>query len=364
MQWLPTLRVLNFFFATMIFMAPTLQPRELPTIDGPEAGDLHAPPGAYLVVSRPPGEIVALCLADLTETIVRTSRKGAGWAYSISGPDSSGRIVYVENHMVEKRHLLKTIMLDGSNDTEIFTRRGDALWQHVIGEDLELTPGGGRVAFLGALKRRQMHAPKALLQTGPLEIWDLQRKQPLDVSVTALDHGLSWFPDGKRLAFVKLVQLDQIPTLAVKPSNAEMDFGRWREAPATFILNVETGEEVFLHVGWSPVVSADGASVIVADFKDRHMRVRVQTRAASPIEWPGGHWRGPIGLAHDERLVYWGLPTTGAPVRHTKNNSPLVGPKPMGSIKLADLSTGRFRTLITHIDPRRKLSLGVVASHE
>jgi hypothetical protein len=37
------------------------------------------------------------------------------------------------------------------------------------------------------------------------------------------------------------------------------------------------------------------------------------------------------------------------------NNSPLVGPKPMLSLEVADLASGAHETLLDGIDPRRVL---------
>jgi tetratricopeptide (TPR) repeat protein len=44
-----------------------------------------------------------------------------------------------------------------------------------------------------------------------------------------------------------------------------------------------------------------------------------------------------------------GLPTAGAKPKWTEHNSPLVGPKPMLSIKLTDLSNGAFQTVLVVI---------------
>jgi len=65
-----------------------------------------------------------------------------------------------------------------------------------------------------------------------------------------------------------------------------------------------------------------------------------------------------IALLEDDLVLYWSLPTAGAPARFTKNNSPLVGPKPMPTIKLAEIRSQRFQTVLPYIDPRDRLSFG------
>ena len=52
--------------------------------------------------------------------------------------------------------------------------------------------------------------PKAFLNVGKLEIWDVLRKKPLAVDTKALNEPMSWFPDGKRLAYVRLVPRNQL----------------------------------------------------------------------------------------------------------------------------------------------------------
>src|SRR5438552_2167386 len=87
-----------------------------------------------------------------------------------SGRFAAGTIAYVEDHFFvwnekNRRHLLKTIKVDGSEDTTLFSRPGDAMWASTrekgeIGRDLALSPTGGQVAFLSDLAQEQM--PDAL----------------------------------------------------------------------------------------------------------------------------------------------------------------------------------------------------------
>ena len=87
---------------------------------------------------------------------------------------SSGQLVNRKVHKY-KRHLLKTIRIDGTEDREVFSRPGSAMWATTaagkgeIGRTLALAPTGGRVAFLSELASRQM--PQALLHEGTIEIY-------------------------------------------------------------------------------------------------------------------------------------------------------------------------------------------------
>ncbi|MCA9441471.1 MAG: hypothetical protein KC964_11730, partial [Candidatus Omnitrophica bacterium] len=130
-----------------------------------------------LVHDVPPGGITAISLPDLTETIVRKpSREDGATVHTLSNPDLKGRIAYVQNHMIQKKHSLKVAYLDGSDHHEVFTHPGDALWDHSIGESLALSATGGLIATVGQTNGVQMHDPMALLMEGKIEIWKIEDK--------------------------------------------------------------------------------------------------------------------------------------------------------------------------------------------
>jgi hypothetical protein len=52
------------------------------------------------------------------------------------------------------------------------------------------------------------------------------------------------------------------------------------------------------------------------------------------------------------------LPTAGANVEYTKNNSPLRGPKLMLTIKVGNPKNAQFASVVPAIDPRTKVSFG------
>jgi hypothetical protein len=360
-------------FAPLLLLGCAAQRQPLPTVNGPEAPDLVKQVNGHVVMNGrgeddiPDGLVVAIALPSLKSQVVIKSppRDGADTPtlHALSGPDADGRIAYVEDHFFvptdkDRRHLLKVIRLDGTNDTELFSRPGDAMWaKHgEIGHALALSPTGGRVAFLSGLQGVQM--PGALLSAGSVEIWDIARKAGHKADVTAVDDTLSWFPDGKRLAYVELVR----PEAAKGPSELG-DFGAgfkgWEKVPAVHILDTETGKKTFLHLGWRPVVSADGKTVLVQDFDNRLRLVTVADGKSKAVELPG-YWGRTLAVLEGNRVLYWGLPTAGSPPRYTKYNSPLVGPKPMPSLKIAEMDSGKFQTVLPYLDPRDRISIGKV----
>lgn len=342
--------------AAVIVTAIACRGREessLPTLDGPEAEDQVSRVSGYIVMDRPVGGMVALSLPDRKEVVLRPEGTGQGTVHSVSGPDGEGRIVYVENHMVEKFIRLKTMRIPGTDDTVIFERPGDALWQHVIGSPA-LAPEGGLVAFVW--NATPGYAPGI---TGPLEIWDLTTKRGRKTGVTAADEGLAWFPDGQRLAFVELLREREAQLIAPGSPEFAVDYRIKGGTPVISMLDLTDGARTRVHIGIAPLVSPDGTAILMKDAAGRWWSLDLASGSAERASWPGD-WRGPIAWIADDLLLYWGLPTSGSLVRHTEFGSPLVRRQSMGDLKLSVLGTGRFQTVIQGIDPRRRLSFGIV----
>jgi hypothetical protein len=59
-------------------------------------------------------------------------------------------------------------------------------------------------------------------------------------------------------------------------------------------------------------------------------------------------------------VLYTGLPTVAAPSKRPKIKSPLRGPQPKLTIKIAELDSNDFQTLVPDVDSRDFLSFGKV----
>jgi hypothetical protein len=355
---------------------------------GPEAKDLLKQITGYLLETRG-DQILVVSLPDLKETILRPMRPEKAddfpSVHVLSGPDRDGRIAYIEDH--SDKHLLKFIRIDGTGDTAIFSRPGNALWAATaagkgeIGEYLALAPVGGKVAFVSALSDRQM--PGALFSQGTVEIWNVVKKERLTSNASAIDRPMSWFPDGRRLAFVRFVDRTTLPKKGIQVGElVQGDYlPNWKELLAIHVLDIDSGRTEFLSLGEIPVVSADGKTVFVGNWvwlpsatgKTEYApsgiahtqlvwkRVDVATGIAVDVTWPYAQGfeqaNGLIANPSDDLVLYWGLPTAGAPIKRSWSGSFRAG-MTLVTIKAAVLNSNRFQTVIPHIDRRHRVSFG------
>jgi hypothetical protein len=347
------------------------------TVLGPETNRLLPATTGYVLIAfgfdQPAGiahgDIIAIQLPALKDTIVRPrtpeNRIDMRDIHALSGPDAEGRIAYIEEHYFvadhkNLRHLLKTIQLDGTKDTQLFTRRGTALWNDQVGHDLALSRVGGRVAFLSSLVKAQM--PDALLRVGTVEIWDVEKKQQTDRNFKAIE-GIAWFPDGKRMAYAKFVDPKAAAAAGLQTDWSGKTFEEWEKIPVVFIRDVDAETESLLHVGLHPLVSFDGLTVLVSDTKNKWQQVEVATGKSIAANWPG-LWT-PIASPTTDVVLSLCLPTKGAKVPFLDHNSSLVGFKEwldqkFTSLKLAMVNGDEFQTVVPYVDPLTCVSFGQV----
>lgn len=354
-------KIQNIIFGlAAIVVGCTNPPPPLPTVNGPETAHLVSGTHGYIIYDEAVGGIKAMALPSRKEITIREANKGYDPVHSLSGPDNSGRIVYIENHMgaTSSWHALKIASINGGAHETIFTRPGDALWDDVVGDNIALSPVGGHVVFVGKMISEDVCKPDESLELGPLEIWDVDNKTKIDTNIIALNTGLSWFPDGEKLAYAKLVSRNDIPSNDPDASFLQ-SFGEWSKIPVVYIYDRKSGSDTFFHIGWHPIVSSDGKTVMVYDNNRKPALVDIDSKKVTSIDWHG-RWGKVISFTGPNSILYMGLQTTGTAARLTKHNSPLVGPKHMLTIKIADLPTGAFQTVVDYIDSRIEISYGEV----
>jgi hypothetical protein len=331
------------------------------TVPGPEAADLATRTHGVVALVQPVGGIQTVRLPDQDTRSPRAPDTGKLPVHCLAGPDALGRIAFIENDMIGKRHALVVLDAQGK-ETRIFEAQGDALWEHAVGWSLALDASGRRAAFVARAKGVQLKDPDALLMQGELEIWDLAKRERLAATVSALDDMLSWFPDGKHLAYATLIDSSEAQALLRAHVAAEDRFGvktsAWARVPVVHVLDVETGETRKLHVGERPIVSPDGQTVLLRDFELHWRLLDLDSNRSKPFEAAGAIYPGAIAIVDTNTVLYWAWPTEGAQAKYTEHNSPLRGPKQMRSLKLVDLRDGRFQTAVPYVDPRLQVSFG------
>ncbi|MCE9596238.1 MAG: hypothetical protein K8S98_18765 [Planctomycetes bacterium] len=330
-------------------------------VPGPEATDLVARTHGTIAIDHPHGGIETIELPTQVARLPRAPGPEQLTAHSLAGPDAHGRIAFVANDMTAERHELDLLEVDGRT-TRLFAAEGDALWSRVAGRNLALSNDGRRVALVRAADGVTFRSPDAYVIEGELGIWDTATHTELMMRSRVLDDTLSWFPDGRRLAFTALVpraEAEALLATEVEPSDA---FGRatlaWKRVAVVHVLDVESGQATPLHVGERPIVSTDGRTLVLHDFEQRWRVVDIESRHSRPFTAPGAVAPGAIAFVDAHTVLYWALPTEGLALKYTESNSPLVGKKTMRTLKLVDLRDGRFQTVVPYIDPRRSVSFG------
>jgi len=340
----------------------------------PVAETQTVPVVGYLLFNQPPGAIHAIRLPSLEASVIKpapTRSEDRATIHALSGPDRDGRIAYIEDHSFaadesRQRHLLKTVRIDGTQDGEVFSRPGSALWATTpaghgeIGSQLALSASGGDVAFLSGLVPVQL--PAAYLHTGNLEVWNVASRTGGKRLGTVLDAGLAWFPDGQRLAFVRLLDPAALPASAAPPAGFGERFRAWGKVPAVFVVRLDTGVEAFLAEGWRPVVSDDGKSILVADSEGNVRAVDVGSGRPVAFRALGRNCPGLIASPAPDQVLALCRPDVGEPVARSTRNSPLAGAKPLLTVRFIRTDSGERQAVVRAVDPRTVVSFGACAS--
>jgi hypothetical protein len=298
----------------------------------------------------------------------------------LAGPDAQNRLVYETWELDSTKNFfssahekvsLKVISAEDRQSKTLFERTGE----NRIGEQIALSARGGQVAFVGNRKWDSSSG----WDIGELEIWDLETGRGGPIGIKALAGGISWFSDGSRLAFVEAVPREAVApalwsqgvsraskgALAHSPEEGggfadEFRKKRWWKSgwagadkvPVVCLYDRARKTVTPLHVGLSPVVSPDGSTILLQDSKWRFMKIDLVTGKNELVGWPEYSPPFPIALLDEGYLIYATPPSKGVKERSTKHNSPLVGPKPMVSVKIWKVGTTQYQTLVTYVDPR------------
>ena len=263
----------------------------------------------------------------------------------LSAPDDHGAIAIVTSAAGERRYAVR-LLADGHERT-VVEGTGDPLWDDPIGPPALSDDG----QWLLAVTQPLADARYQPLFVGPLRCWGTGNGRELSLRtepVLALGERPAWSRSAREIVYAAPGPKGLASATPLAPS--------MQPDPQIRRLDLDTGRDEMLTSGHHPVLSSDGRTVLLRPPEHRGWIWwdigSADARPMPPI--PG--LRVPLALVESRYLIYTGEPTSGAPVATTVNNSPLVGPKPMLSLKVADLDSGAHETLLNDIDPRLVLA--------
>lgn len=300
-------------------------------------------------VDRPVGGIARLDLARAASGLVPIRPPGRRAIHGLGTPGHDGATAFLTAADDGGRRYAVRLLVRGE-ERILFEGEGEPLWDRPVA-GLALSPDASAIAYVQQLQPGTKYTP---LHVGRLVVRNLvSAADGLGDELAANEwvrHALGqrpgWLPDGERLLFASAGPEGRALKPAVSPA-AQPD-------PMICLLDRKSRSVSTVTRGHSPVLSRDGKSALVARGKGLSWGlVDLPSGTARRIDPIAGLVR-PVGFLASRYVIYVGASSAGAPEGYTTNNSPLVGPKRMLSLKVADLRTGAFQTLLDGVDPRRE----------
>ncbi|HZM01106.1 MAG TPA: hypothetical protein VFD43_12735 [Planctomycetota bacterium] len=189
---------------------------------------------------------------------------------------------------------------------------------------------------------------------GHLDIVTLTEGQSERTGLTVCSERMAWMPGDRELVVEVLIPMAEALAL---PGTSEWTPVEERRGSVSGIVayDPDSGSMRALAAGHAPVLGGDGSCILSQLADGSYALTDVSTGATARVEWPGDH-AGPVAIWCATRVLYYGLPTAGRAVISTPHYSPMVGPRELPDIKVADVSTGAFATLLEGVDVRHALS--------
>ena len=248
-----------------------------------------------------------------------------------------------------------------------------ATWPRAPGGDpyhlpLALSPDGGTVAVVPAshlLKGRDYSGRlpsdarfHGLRHVGELMLVDLRTHAVRDAGIEVVgDQPITWSADGKRLLIVRAEAEEALPQRLASGIDGPVGHPG-QGVPIVETWDVDSGAITMLAIGLQPLWSPDNRTLLFQPAHDRVATLDLDDHVARDVALPGMSTRYEavaIAFVAPRKVLYWALPTWGADPGFTQRNSPLVGPKQLLSLKVADLDTGAFATVYPALDPRARV---------
>jgi hypothetical protein len=285
---------------------------------------------------------------------------------SIGGPDKRGHIAFIESISqaggAENDHYsLKIIDMDTRTEKTVFIRKG-TYWPHIdenYGDSFSMSDSGEVVSFISRLKSASVHHRTRFFEIGNLEIIRVENGEVIKTGVKAIDEGLSWSPRSDFIAYSELVPRADLSS-EIQVTFAD-GFGKqwkeWESIPVVSVFDVSNRKSKRIHIGLNPVLSKDRSSILLRDDEGHFRLLKRSNNQSFAVSIPGGGES--FSMIGNDLVLYRGLPTTGSK-QHFRLTS-TFGILPYWTLKIADVSTGKFLTIIPKLDSwRGKISYGEI----
>lgn len=335
-------------------------PGKFETVDGPEATHLVSQSQGYIIYGGEPATIEVISLPSLKQNSIRLPGFVEDF-YQLSGPDEEGRIAYLAEAKVKfyekEKYIVALTTLSGKNHEVILSKEGE-VWD-AFALFPKLSPKGGRLAVF---RETEPNSGEGIQQ-----ILDVRSKRTLvEFQIPrGGSRGISWFPDGEKIAYSKYVDHRELKGFDSYPEALQRAYANnlntsyhWPQVTCIFIYDLRSDKHTLLRAGHNPIVSPDGKSILFQQpgigLSLDYYLLNLETGEVRPVDWLGQE-RGAIAFTAPNVILDRGLPTTG------RRHEILVGPStPFLAVKLVDLTTGEFQTVIESAHPHNAISYGQV----
>ena len=299
-----------------------------------------------------PRIIMISCSKGEMDTLVKPAM-----VRSISGPSQKGTIAYIESGWdADKKDFWKSLKVRNTAGKLLashFTVYGDERYKY--GDYISISPDGRYVAYLLLTKKNQM--PGALLMSGSIMILDLNNSAAINTPIIALDDYLTWFPNSEEVLFTSLSVRSKIPKGDSLPASPYGTFPKkWHQYPVAYVYNLKTQKVRMLYPGIHSHLSQDGKSVLLLNGGTWAL-IDVGSLNPKQLNVPSDFWIEPRVLLNDQKCLYVGFPTKGTMIKRSQYGSFSSGSL-MKSLKIADINTWEFQTIMPYFDYRDPISFG------
>jgi hypothetical protein len=311
---------------------------------------------ATVIWSEPVGRILAVSFSKLTPRLVFEAKHPIR---SLAGPDEAGHLVFTE--IAGSKLRVCSGHLDGRAASTVLESSIEQTGAREVGDYLALAPAGSRLAVLRNTKSKQM--PRSLVREGFIEVCELLGGEIRKTKILALEAPMTWAERGRSLVFSRLVPRDQVASGAPGRELFGEYLSVWTAWPTIWKLDIESGTEEFLAVGWESCGWIARDRVMIGGWPSISQKawliLDLSSRECELLILPGVVV-GPVGGTNSGEVLYRAWPIAGSKIQYAGNHSPLARAPQMVTIKLLDPTIGVFATVVPVVDPRTSVSFGIV----